>query len=59
MNERTINNGLVYFNDKIILPLKLKQLILSLLYETYMSVMKTFNKAKCFYYLPFMGKGIE
>lgn len=58
-NDITINDGLVYINDKIIVPFKLRRLILSILHETHLGINKTTKRAKSFYYWPGIAKDIE
>jgi len=58
-NDITINNGLVYINDKIIVPFNLRKLILNILHETHLGITKTIKRAKNFYHWPNMSKDIE
>lgn len=58
-NDITINDGIVCINDKLIVPFKLRILILGLFHETHMGINKTTKRAKTFYYWPGIGKKIK
>lgn len=47
-NDITINDGLVFINDKIIVSFKLRKLILNILHETHLGVNKTTKRANNF-----------
>eukprot|EP00102_Acyrthosiphon_pisum_P018369 XP_008190098.1 PREDICTED: uncharacterized protein K02A2.6-like [Acyrthosiphon pisum] len=58
-NDITVNNGLVYLNDKLIVPVKLRKILLNILHETHLGITKTIKLAKNFYHWPYMSKDIE
>jgi len=49
-NEITVDNGLVFFNDRLIIPPTSRKTILSTLHETHLGLYKIKNQAKQFFY---------
>jgi len=58
-NEIVASDGLLYFNDKLIVPRELRQFIMSLLHETHKGMTKTVKRAKTYYYWPGLNSDIE
>jgi len=47
-----INNGLLYFETRIIVPKCLRKYVINKLHETYFGIIKTGAKAKKLFYFP-------
>ncbi|CAI6377683.1 unnamed protein product [Macrosiphum euphorbiae] len=58
-NEIIIENGIIYVADKIVIPTKLRPLILKLLHESHLGLNKTKLRAKQIIYWPGMFNEIE
>jgi len=58
-NEITIENGIIYVVVKIVIPTKLRPLILKLLHESHLGINKTKVRAKQIIYWPGMSNEIE
>lgn len=58
-NDITVNNNLIYLDARLIVPFKLRALILELLHETHIGMTKTIKRARSYYYWPNMANDIE
>jgi len=58
-SEILVNNGIVYFGSRVIVPRKLRKIVITLLHETHIGSTKTYMKARNFYYWPGMKSYIE
>lgn len=58
-NDLFIEDGVLYYGDRIIVPLSLRKYILSLLHEAHLGINKTRARAREIFYWPLMNLNIE
>lgn len=54
-----INNGLLYYETRIIVPKCLRKYVINKLHETYLGIIKTRARAKQLFYFPGINNHIE
>lgn len=58
-NEITSNEGLLYYQTKLLIPKTLRKYIVEKLHETHMGITKTIERAKQLFYFPSINPQIE
>lgn len=58
-NELICNDGIIYYQDRIVIPNKLKQLALSMLHSGHLGISKTMLRAQQTYYWVNMNNDVE
>lgn len=58
-NELLIENNLIYYDMRLVVPKLLRQYIIKKLHETHLGVVKTIEKAKTVFYWPGMSSNIQ
>ena len=58
-NDILSENGILYFNDRIMVPISLRSMLLNMLHESHMGINKTRKRARELFYWPGMNVDIE
>ncbi|XP_055906731.1 uncharacterized protein K02A2.6-like [Eupeodes corollae] len=57
--ELSVNDGLLFFGDKLVVPFRLRDQVIKMLHESHLGIEKTRMRARRLFYWPGMSKDIE
>lgn len=58
-NDITLEDGLLFYNERVIIPKSMRKLIIQQLHEPHFGITKTIERAKSSVYWPNINKDIE
>lgn len=58
-NDLLVQNGILFYEDRIMVPLSMRQHVVRLLHESHMGIVKSRNRAREIFYWPSMNDDIE
>lgn len=58
-NDILVENGIVYFNDRIVVPMSLRKEMIKILHESHQGISKTKKRAQEIFYWPGLNSEIE